>query len=307
MRAFKANLLSRASIPRNGVSSPSKLFTTSHPESKSKDSDRARVREFLHGKCKSGKINLHKASYFFDYMIHVQLTPPVSSFNILFTALVKNKHYGDVISLHIRMNSVGLLVDELCKCGKMDEANMLYKLMIHRGIQPDTYTYNILMDGYCLVGRIHDAEKLFVSMPSMRCMPNVVSYNVLFNGRIEIAWELFHRLPHKGLVPNVVTYSILINGICKEGELEKANSLLLDMEENGYIPNDITFNTLMRGFIQNNDMPKVVELLHKMSKRNVIPDATTFFIVIDLLGMEENYRECLNSLPSFPIQEPTKS
>ncbi|KAK4848860.1 hypothetical protein QYF36_018126 [Acer negundo] len=58
MRAFKATKLSsishsRASIPGNGVSSLTKHFTTSHRESKSKDSDRAHLREFLHGKCKS--------------------------------------------------------------------------------------------------------------------------------------------------------------------------------------------------------------------------------------------------------------
>ncbi|KAK3182778.1 hypothetical protein Dsin_030064 [Dipteronia sinensis] len=75
----------------------------------------------------------------------------------------------------------------------------------------------------------------------------------------------------------------------------------------GCFPNVITFNTLLHGFIQNNETPKAVVLLHKMAKRNVIPDATTFSIVIDLLGMEENWSECLNSLPSFPVQELTKS
>ncbi|KAL5856553.1 hypothetical protein ACOSQ3_004011 [Xanthoceras sorbifolium] len=64
MTAFKAVLMSsfansRASIPRNGVSSLSKLFSTSHPKSIiSKESlmaqeDRAQLREFLYGKCKS--------------------------------------------------------------------------------------------------------------------------------------------------------------------------------------------------------------------------------------------------------------
>ena len=140
MRAFKATLLSRASLPRNGVSSLSKLFTTSHPESKSKDSlmaeeDRARLREFLHGKCKSGKIDLQEAFYYFDYMIQMQPTPPMSSFNILFTCLVKNKHYGDVISLHTRMNSVGLV--------------------------PDLITSNILINCCCKMSSVGDGFVVF--------------------------------------------------------------------------------------------------------------------------------------------------
>ncbi|KAK2651592.1 hypothetical protein Ddye_011448 [Dipteronia dyeriana] len=51
---FKAT----TSIHGNGVSSLSKLFNTPHPSTISKDSvmaeeDLARLREFLHGKCKS--------------------------------------------------------------------------------------------------------------------------------------------------------------------------------------------------------------------------------------------------------------
>ena len=114
-------------------------------------------------------------------------------------------------------------------------------------------------------------------------------------------------MAQEGLVPNVITYSIMINGLCKKGELEKANCLLLDMEENGCIPDVVTFDTLMRGFIHNNEKSKVVELLHKMAKRNLIPDASIVSMVIDLLVNDENYRGCLNSLPSFHVQEPTRS
>ena len=122
-----------------------------------------------------------------------------------------------------------------------------------------------------------------------------------------MAWELFHSLPHKGLLLNVVTYNIMINGLCKKGELEKTNRLLLDMEEKGCIPTEVIFATLMRGFIHNNEKSKAVELLHKMAKRNLIPDASIVSMVIDLLVNDENYRECLNSLPSFHLQEPTRS
>ena len=74
----------------------------------------------------------------------------------------------------------------------------------------------------------------------------------------------------------------MINRLCKEWELEKANSLLLDMEEKGCMPNVVTFDTVMRGFIRSNEKSKIVELLHKMAKGNVIPDASIVAIVIDL-------------------------
>ncbi|KAK1567267.1 hypothetical protein Q3G72_010091 [Acer saccharum] len=114
------------------------FFTTSLPESISKDSDPARLRDFLHGKCKSGKIHLDEAFYVFDYMIHMQPTPPMSSFNILFTALLKNKHYGDVISLHKRLNSAGLV--------------------------PDLFTSNILINCFCKMSRVANCFVVFGSL-----------------------------------------------------------------------------------------------------------------------------------------------
>ncbi|KAL5854215.1 hypothetical protein ACOSQ4_004017 [Xanthoceras sorbifolium] len=145
MTAFKAILLSSfahstSSILRNGVSSLSKHFTTSHPKSII-SRDEARVHEFLHGKCKSGKINLHEALYFFDYMIHMQPTPPMYSFNVLFIALVKSKHYGDVISLHIRMNSVGVR--------RVGDARKLFDDMQVYDVTPNSSIFAAFIDGLC--------------------------------------------------------------------------------------------------------------------------------------------------------------
>ncbi|KAK4845135.1 hypothetical protein QYF36_001323 [Acer negundo] len=87
--------------------------------------DRARLREFLHRKCKSGKIDLLKAFYFFDCMIHMQPTPPMSSFNNFFTAL-------------------GLFTK-----GRPMEATRLLNKMIVFGCRPDVVTFATLIHGLC--------------------------------------------------------------------------------------------------------------------------------------------------------------
>ncbi|KAK3185103.1 hypothetical protein Dsin_032389 [Dipteronia sinensis] len=190
MTAFKATLLSvsRASIPRNGVSSLSKLFTTSHPESQSKDSlmaeeNRARLHEFLHGKCKSGKIDLHEAFYFFDYMIHMQPTPLMSSFGILLTALV--------ISLHARMNSVGLvpnfitlniLINCFCKMSRVSDAFVVFGALLMRGFNPNDVTFTCLINGLCLESIIMEATRLLKKMIAFDCTPDVVTFAILIHG-----------------------------------------------------------------------------------------------------------------------------
>lgn len=53
------------------------------------------------------------------------------------------------------------MIDWLCKGGKINEANGLLELMIQRGLNPDTFTYNALIDGYCVAGRIDAARENF--------------------------------------------------------------------------------------------------------------------------------------------------
>lgn len=60
----------------------------------------------------------------------------------------------DVVTLNV-------MTDNLCKDGKMEEANCLLEVMIQRDVNPNTCTYNTLMDGFCLVGRISHARELF--------------------------------------------------------------------------------------------------------------------------------------------------
>lgn len=50
----------------------------------------------------------------------------------------------------------------------------------------------------------------------------------------------------------------MIHGFSKNREMEKANSLLLDMEKEGSPPDLVSFNTLMQGFCYYNKISKVI-------------------------------------------------
>lgn len=87
----------------------------------------------------------------------------------------------------------------------------------------------------------------------------------------------------------------MIHWLCKEGQMDKANDLLLDMEAKNRVPSEVTFCTLLRGFIQNNKKSKVVVLLHKMAaEKLVVSDLSLYSKVVDLLSKDKKYREWLN-------------
>lgn len=83
--------------------SPRQIAAVSSPETQ--------LNEFLHENCKSGIINLNEARYFFGYMTHMQPSTPISSFNLLFGAVAKNRHYDALISFYRKLVSIGLLPD----------------------------------------------------------------------------------------------------------------------------------------------------------------------------------------------------
>ena len=48
--------------------------------------------------------------------------------------------------------------------------------------------------------------------------------------------------------PNTVTYNTIIDGLCKEGFVDKAKELFLQMKDENINPNVVTYNSLIHGF-----------------------------------------------------------
>lgn len=145
--------------------------------------------------------------------------------------------------------------------------------------------------------------EVFSAIGNHKCVLTIETGNCLIDGlckigRLKIAWYIFHMLmQNPGLTPDVVMYNIMIHGFCKEGQIQKANGLLLDMEEKGLEPNVVIFDTLMRGLIRNDEPSKVNELLHIMAEKKVAPDASIISLLLDLLAKDQISSKLLLSFP----------
>ncbi|XLV03349.1 hypothetical protein S245_017686, partial [Arachis hypogaea] len=60
--------------------------------------------------------------------------------------------------------------------------------------------------------------------------------------------DLLSDMVLRNITPNVHTYSILIDGLCKEGKIKDAKSVLAVMAKHGVKPNVVTYNSLMDGY-----------------------------------------------------------
>uniref|UniRef100_A0A2P2JI14 Pentatricopeptide repeat-containing protein n=1 Tax=Rhizophora mucronata TaxID=61149 RepID=A0A2P2JI14_RHIMU len=102
-------------------------------------------------------------------------------------------------------------------------------------------------------------------------VPNITTYNALINGlckagNLERAQRLFNKLHLKGLTPNVVTYNILIDGYCKSGNTREALDLRDEMLKEGICPSIVTYSSLIYGFHKKGDSKISMKLLDEMKE-----------------------------------------
>ncbi|XP_047177027.1 pentatricopeptide repeat-containing protein At1g05670, mitochondrial-like [Vigna umbellata] len=80
----------------------------------------------------------------------------------------------------------------------------------------------------------------------------------------------------KGLTPNVVTYTTLVDGLCKRGEVDIANELLLEMSEKGLQPNVCTYIALINGLCKVGNIEQAIKIMEEMDLTGFYPDTITY-------------------------------
>ncbi|KAG6548399.1 hypothetical protein Mapa_009885 [Marchantia paleacea] len=127
------------------------------------------------------------------------------------------------------------MIHGLCKVGRIELALKLFQEMKEKKLRLQTATFNILIHGLGLARRTEDALRLFRSMVDWEMVPDVLTYNVALrilikDGRLHEACRLFERMVTENLSPDGITYGTLIDGFCEEGDLDSACKLLMTMQ-----------------------------------------------------------------------------
>ncbi|XP_031257989.1 putative pentatricopeptide repeat-containing protein At1g12700, mitochondrial [Pistacia vera] len=309
------SLIRRFSSSPSSFTKPGKVTTTIPQDLVLKVTQ---LEKFLQNDCKEGNVTLDEARYFFEYMIHLQPKPSISSFNQLLGALAKKKFYEDVILLYKRVGSMGLLPDLytlnilincFCNVGRVCDGFVVFGRILKRGFNPNAVTLTSLIKGLCLENRSMEAVELFMKMAVFGVRPNVITYGTLINGlcrtgKTSIALRIHEKMVDQGLQPNpdVMTYNTMISGLCKEGKMEEANGfndakeLLISMESKGckpygfvvfglilrrgLRPDVVTFTSLIKVLCLEKRSLEAMELFKKMAVFGVRPNAITYWTLI---------------------------
>ena len=113
-------------------------------------------------------------------------------------------------TININVRTYTILVDALCKEGKMEGAKNVLAVTLKACLKPNVISYNTL--------RLSLWSEEFKT-----CVP-FCSYNIMINWlckirRVDEAINLYKEMHQKNVAPDIVTYTSLIDGLCKSGRI----------------------------------------------------------------------------------------
>ncbi|KAL8092192.1 pentatricopeptide repeat-containing protein At2g17140 [Apium graveolens] len=228
----------------------------------------------IEGLCKSGKVD--KAIEIVDGM-WTNGSAALGELGNLYIGLVDDGYNTNAIKCMPDLVTYSILINTLCKDGRLDEAKKKFIEMIKKKLCPDSLLYNIFIHSFCKIGKLSSAFRVLKDMEEKGCGKNLVTYNSLIRGlgrkgQIFEMYGLMDEMKERGVSPNVDTYNNLISCLCDNERAEDAINLLDEMLLKGLSPNISSFKYLISAFC------KIGEF---------VPAREVFSISLSICGHEE--------------------
>ncbi|CAM8901605.1 unnamed protein product [Rhodiola kirilowii] len=212
---------------------------------------------------------------------------------------------GLVLKLGYTMNNIGIssLMHALCNELRINDAALLFqKMKTHLGCTPNIVTYGVLLKGLCSTGNSRIALNLHEQIAdgthdlSGVLQMNFICYSTLIDGLckdglIDKAKELFLEMKKKDIRPNVITYTMVIDGLCRADKWEEAQAMFHEMLDQGLSPDVFTFNVLINALAKMGKCKEAMELLIFMIQGGQMPDVVTYNSLMDCIYNEGKIEE----------------
>lgn len=247
----------------------------------------------MDGFCKVGRSD--EARELLEEAMEAGLSPNVVSYNTLFDGYSREGRPGKGLGVLRQMKerncspdsvSYRTLIHGLLKWGKVRSALRVYREMEGCGFEVDERMMNVLVKGLCraslrksnVTDLLEDACQLFGKMQSQHFAIECDTYGLIVSSlavgkRSEEALMNVQRMVGEGLRPRMIDLEDVIKGLCKEGNLEKALSVLVLMqEERKHARRRVAYNILITEFNRLGMVLSACNVYGIALKRGVIPE-----------------------------------
>ncbi len=209
---------------------------------------------------------------------------------------------------------------------RLEHGRQIHQQIIHGGCESDVYVSNCLVDMYCKCGSIEEAQMVFDRMATR----NVVSWGSMIFGLVKCGQaqkglDLFRQMQQEGVEPNPVSFVGVLNACAMLGALEEGKHVheqivRCGFESNVFVGSTLTcmyakcgsiedarrvfnkmpthnvvaWNAMISGHLRCGQGHKALELFQQMQYEGMMPDRFTFVQVLNacasLQALEEGRR-----------------
>ncbi|XP_031737290.1 pentatricopeptide repeat-containing protein At1g73400, mitochondrial isoform X1 [Cucumis sativus] len=195
-----------------------------------------------------------------------------------------------IVKRQPEINAFNLLLDALCKCSLVEDAEALLK-KVKKKLKPDANTYNIMFFGWCRVRNPGRGMRVLEEMIELGFDPDNFTYNTAIAsfckaGMLKEACELFEFMRTKGSAlssPTAKTYAIMIVALVNNGRMEECFKFLEYMIKSGCLPDVSTYKEMIEGICVAGKVQEAYMFLEEMGKKGYPPDIVTYNCFLKVL------------------------
>ncbi|KAK4280616.1 hypothetical protein QN277_012220 [Acacia crassicarpa] len=198
------------------------------------------------------------------------------------------------------INAFNLLLDALCKCSLVEEAEGFFK-KVQNKLKPNADTYNILFFGWCRVRNPTRGMKVLEDMIQFGHTPDNFTYNTAIDtfckaGMLKEALELFDFMRNRGSAissPISKTYAIIIVALVQNDRMEDCFKILEYMISSGCLPDVSTYKDIIEGMCLFGKIDLAYKFLEEMGNKGYPPDVVTYNCFLKVLCDNKNSEDAL--------------
>ncbi|XP_060176099.1 pentatricopeptide repeat-containing protein At2g15980 [Lycium barbarum] len=218
-------------------------------------------------------------------MMERNCAPNAYSYSVLMAAYCEDERMENAMKVWEEMGEKGVkhdivayntIIEGFCKVGEIERAEEVFREMVFVGVECTCVTLEHLINGHCMSGNVDAVLVLYKDMCRKGFRPenstiDVVAEMLCDKSGVFEALEFVRSVIKKhDIVPRKTTYELLIRSLCKEGWMEEALKLQVEMVGKGFAPNLEIYSAFIDGYIKQGDDRKAESLRNEML-RNKIP------------------------------------
>ncbi|XP_059665322.1 putative pentatricopeptide repeat-containing protein At2g01510 [Cornus florida] len=169
------------------------------------------------------------------------------------------------------------LVDMYAKCGRFEEANMLFANLAHRSSVP----WTAMISAYVKKGLYEEGLKLFTQMHRGNVSADQATFASILRASanlasISLGRQLHSFLIRSGFMSNVFCGSALLDMYAKCGSIKDAIRTFKEMPGR----NIVSWNAMISAYAQDGDGQATLRVFNKMVQSGLQPDSVSFLSVL---------------------------